>query len=94
MHTAGDVSFEEVHWKDAVEQRSGQKQPFALVQELQQAVAAKQQDIDDMLRVRRVVLGLLARIPSSMQSYWPSTSSLVGFGLHEIPAAAAAAAAS
>jgi hypothetical protein len=50
--SAGDVSPEEVRWRDAAEQRSGQKQPFALAQELQQAVAAKQQDLDDMLRVR------------------------------------------
>jgi hypothetical protein len=53
MHMfAGDVSFEEVRWKDAAEQRSGQKQSFALAQELQQAAAAKQQDIEEMLRVR------------------------------------------
>jgi hypothetical protein len=51
--SAGDVSPEEIRWKDAAEQRSGQKQPFALSQELQQAVAAKQQDLEDMLRVSR-----------------------------------------
>jgi hypothetical protein len=49
--SAGDVSPEEVRWKDVAEQRLGQKQPFALAQELQQAVAAKQQDLEDMLRV-------------------------------------------
>lgn len=47
----GDVSPEEVRWKDAAEHRSGQKQPFVLSQELQQAVAVKQQDIEGMLRV-------------------------------------------
>jgi hypothetical protein len=49
---AGDVSPEEVRYRDVSDSRSGGRNPLQLQQELNQAVTAKAADLEELLRVR------------------------------------------
>lgn len=57
MPAAGDVSPEEVRWRDTAEARAGSRTPQQLQQDVNQAVTAKLADMEELLRVSESCAG-------------------------------------